>query len=1220
MPNCFRRFLRCFLTVFITAALLCPPPAHALRPTAPHENAGLEEEILRAISTGSEEEEESRALNSRLLLEFGGSLRETFRNFLPLRYGERPIVSSTQRYGVEQWGEKEVYWIRSGPLFFMEARRADSLSPALREDLGPRLIRVPDLQAYSISRLHDSGKGKFGSHTHATLMAVLHSDLKDHAVVDLGAGDGVLALAASRRGAGPLILVEHDPVQMEQARFLLIANELIEGKDFHLLDMDLKDVEGIAREVERWAGPGRKIALIMNVGTWPGLYDVSNAEGIALARRLPGVDRFIAGGYMGDTPREDWRWSPREAVPADQSALVSLGFQQDFNRDLRLNYASFFDPWSQMNAVAFSASRAAAGAEEKAADGAAWEPVPGSRIYVVPDEVIDTLMRQEPAVAAGLTVRPLPAASRRVQISLHWTALLVFLPRLSQFSEQDQEKVTQRLFTEGNILIRRSMDRGQLQEVLKHELVQRLAYPDPAVLETGIGALMKSEWKDLFLWLNQTEYAGRLSAEEFAGQWAQLADVFKDPESVRLNRREEWQKMKKDLQNAVEEKSSRVTPELARAVRRMDELSAKAEELTAAYVGPVLEGLDRNPLLSPQTLKQLPPEVMARMAERGRKRVSDDPQFIAMLSQMLFGFLASELSGQGRGEISAGQFFQWLAGKRILVLGDDPNSAFLQLLSEKYGVKNAVTVSRGRMALPWSQELGEFDVVLSVLGLNPTRVPSEPVSGRPMDPNTYWKLVAHETAESLAPGGMAVYVVAAGGNPDLEAAFSWKKNLNTSIRMNGSIYQVVGSAGGQTVGSVLGRIAREIQSPSAGAEESQRLFPTSETRVVPEIPFHWDGERYGAVLREAGLLKMAVYPDAALRKEVAIFQQREGAGSPDGHVPPLGSLGQVKFDFMQTDDGRLALLIDEIQPSGTFRDLSKELRGRDRLGGWTRGTVEKIAEWGNSQGFLVFGGSRQWIQARYPGLSDEEAQRYYTRSYDSPRWEMREVSMGNTYQTLKPKQLWAYRGNAFVEPPAEPQDFWLKKWFLGRLGFLPQGRFLYPFGWRGDPRSAGLEEPMSSLEFLKEFGPEAVAAAGPNGERALEWMERANARAVVYDLPSYLPLYVQGKQGTQYFWKAMDHFLAQPGNLFAIIPVDQDKQTWQDLGFILQDPEANPVDNPKGLPFRVVPENEIPGIQTVDVLAAVFRGRLGIPESQFLGALRFTDKQGRDRLVLFSAA
>ena len=171
--------------------------------------------------------------------------------------------------------------------------------------------------------------------------------------------------------------------------------------------------------------------------------------------------------------------------------------------------------------------------------------------------------------------------------------------------------------------------------------------------------------------------------------------------------------------------------------------------------------------------------------------------------------------------------------------------------------------------------------------------------------------------------------------------------------------------------------------------------------------------------------------------------------------------------------------------------------------------------------------------------------------------------------------------------------------------------------------AAGAEQRMKAEEFLRFYGPKAMSAAGPRAEQVLEWLGKADAQATVVDLPQFVTLYTQGSALT---WKVIDDFLpranqGQPKSRFVVVPTPLPPGgIWNQVALILKDPMLPGVFNPAGLPVREVRLEKVEELRPEDLLADIFRSRLGIPASQYLGALRFTDSQGRERLALFSAA
>jgi len=120
---------------------------------------------------------------------------------------------------------------------------------------------------------------------------VLFVDMKTP-LIDAGAGDGALSLAALRLGASYAVLIENDPESLEKARRNIAINNW-EDRTL-LLDMDLRDTEKISQYLQ----PIKKSILISNLGDWMVSYGtVNNQTSLKLIPFLSDLVYLIIGGY-----------------------------------------------------------------------------------------------------------------------------------------------------------------------------------------------------------------------------------------------------------------------------------------------------------------------------------------------------------------------------------------------------------------------------------------------------------------------------------------------------------------------------------------------------------------------------------------------------------------------------------------------------------------------------------------------------------------------------------------------------------------------------------------------------------------------------------------------------------------------------------------------------------------------------------------------------------
>ena len=140
----------------------------------------------------------------------------------------------------------------------------------------------------------------FGTGHHATtrlcLLALQREELAGRAVLDIGTGSGILAIAAARLGAARAVGIDHDPDAIQAARENLALNPGVGGVTFALVE---------------FGGGGDEVRLKPDTATTTGDIVLANLTGALLAREAwrilaavrPG-GRLIVSGLL-DAERED---------------------------------------------------------------------------------------------------------------------------------------------------------------------------------------------------------------------------------------------------------------------------------------------------------------------------------------------------------------------------------------------------------------------------------------------------------------------------------------------------------------------------------------------------------------------------------------------------------------------------------------------------------------------------------------------------------------------------------------------------------------------------------------------------------------------------------------------------------------------------------------------------------------------------------------------------
>ncbi|MFH1847836.1 MAG: glycosyltransferase [Candidatus Omnitrophota bacterium] len=272
-----------------------------------------------------------RRLNERIILELGLQY-ELSRDMMDPTDKEGPEDISTpvltygsREYTWEKWSRTpkkyalkymkvlaihNYCFLRIGHLFFIDDDEYRKLSPGLKNAIGANAIRIKDFKTSTLNNV------RHWRYTMSAIIAMLNSDITGKYVIDAGAGDGMLSLVAARLGARSVHLVEFKEEKLNQARTNLELNGI---GNYSLLNEDLRNTEEIARKIQT---DGEETAIVSNIGTWMGLYDVTNQDSMQLMRFVPNVTLFIAGGYT----------APSIFSRDDRDHLEELGFSVSSDR------------------------------------------------------------------------------------------------------------------------------------------------------------------------------------------------------------------------------------------------------------------------------------------------------------------------------------------------------------------------------------------------------------------------------------------------------------------------------------------------------------------------------------------------------------------------------------------------------------------------------------------------------------------------------------------------------------------------------------------------------------------------------------------------------------------------------------------------------------------------------------------------------------------------
>jgi len=157
----------------------------------------------------------------------------------------------------------------------------------------------------------------FGTGHHATtrlcLLALQREELAGRAVLDIGTGSGILAIAAARLGAARAMGIDHDPDAIQAARENLALNPGVGGVTFALVEFGGggDEVRPQPDEVRLKPNQVRLKPDTTTDGIMTGDVVLANLTGALLAREAPRIlttvrpgGRLIVSGLL-DAERED---------------------------------------------------------------------------------------------------------------------------------------------------------------------------------------------------------------------------------------------------------------------------------------------------------------------------------------------------------------------------------------------------------------------------------------------------------------------------------------------------------------------------------------------------------------------------------------------------------------------------------------------------------------------------------------------------------------------------------------------------------------------------------------------------------------------------------------------------------------------------------------------------------------------------------------------------
>jgi len=243
-----------------------------------------------------------------------------------VRIGNFKIKEEMLSQSSKYFGEK-YFWgselIRLGEMLFLDNESFESLSTEIKENIKSKVLLINELKTSSINH-----KG-FNTFNIPTITNIIYSGISNHSVLDLGAGDGFLSLAAAKIGNTPVIMVDNDASALKQAKKNFELNGFQEGKDFFIIEADLANSKQLISEIKKTSLVSEQSLILSNIGEWPG-YNVNNGSNINLidlieAKLKTKVNAFIGGGYYAGGIHK-----PKEKPALDDTqSLINKGFKID---------------------------------------------------------------------------------------------------------------------------------------------------------------------------------------------------------------------------------------------------------------------------------------------------------------------------------------------------------------------------------------------------------------------------------------------------------------------------------------------------------------------------------------------------------------------------------------------------------------------------------------------------------------------------------------------------------------------------------------------------------------------------------------------------------------------------------------------------------------------------------------------------------------------------